>query len=276
MTSMRDIQPETFEFQPETSFGEFESELEMGFGEAESGFGEFEAPLLEVAIPRTIHRLDCSAGCPGGLTEAQCAPIVSRAVTQAIKLANNAANKLEAPTKIEPSKRDNDAKETARLFRAFFGHDPTTKIKDAGNEPSGVSIITRFRAVAKELDDPIHGRRIVFRCLPTRDPCADTDFTCCAPGARGWVQQTGVPNVVHLCDLFWAPGIGLPGLPIETFRGAVILHEMLHMLFGQSSGPGGFLGDAGRRANAHCYRAFALRVAGFGQDLGAIGNCPPS
>ena len=45
-------------------------------GELEWGADEF-----EVAIPRTIHRLDCAAGCPGGLTEAQCASVVSQAVT---------------------------------------------------------------------------------------------------------------------------------------------------------------------------------------------------
>jgi Putative peptidoglycan binding domain len=251
--------------QPEMSFGEFESEFE---GEAPMGEFEWGAHEFEVAIPGTIHRLDCAAGCPGGLTEAQCAPIVRRAVTQAIKLANNAAKKLEALTKIEPSKRDNDAKETARLFRAFFGHDPSKLIS---GEASGVSVTNRFLAVANELAG---GRRIVFRCLPTHVPCADADLTCCAPGARAWGAQHLVPNVVHLCELFWAPGIGLPGLPIETFRGAVILHEMLHVLFGPHT-PRGFLGDVGRRANAHCYRAFALRVARFGQDLGAIGNCPP-
>ena len=164
--------------QPEMSVGEFESEFES---EAPVGELEWGAHEFEVAIPGTIHTLDCSAGCPGGLTEAQCAPIVSQAISEAIKLANTAANKLEAPTKIEPNKRDNDAKETARLFKAFFGHDPTTKID--GNEPSGVSIIKRFRAVAKELAG---GRRIVFHCLPTTTPCADDDLTCCSPNDQAW------------------------------------------------------------------------------------------
>jgi hypothetical protein len=81
---------------------------------------------------------------------------VSQAIIQAIKLANTAASKLEAPTKIEPGKRDNDAKETARLFRAFFGHDPSKPISYAGNEASGVSVAKRFRAVAKELAGVIH------------------------------------------------------------------------------------------------------------------------
>ncbi len=184
VTSMRDIQPEAFAFEPEFSFGEFEIGISHGSAlrrirTSNAARDEFEwgADEFEVAIPRTIHRLDCAAGCPGGLTEAQCASVVSQAVTQAIKLANNAANKLEVPTKIKPSARDNDAKETARLFRAFFGHDPSTPI---GGEPSGVSVVKRFRAVANELG--VGGeRRIVFRCLPTRNPCADNDLTCCVP-----------------------------------------------------------------------------------------------
>ena len=93
--------------QPEMSFGEFESDFE---GEAPMSEFEWGAHEFEVAVPRTIHRLDCAAGCPGGLTEAQCAPLVSQAIIQAYGLANTAASKLEAPTKIEPGKRDNDAK----------------------------------------------------------------------------------------------------------------------------------------------------------------------
>jgi Putative peptidoglycan binding domain len=255
--------------QPEMSFGEFGYESDF---EGEAPMGEFEwgAHEFEVAIPRTIHRLDCAAGCPGGLTEAQCAPLVSRAIIQAIKLANNAASKLEALIKIEPSKRDNDAKETARLFRAFFGDDP---LKPISGEPSGVSIAKRFRAVAKELS-PAGRRRIVFRCLPTRIPCADADLTCCTEDDQAWNAQADLPNVVALCALFWAPGIALRGLPIETYRGGVILHETLHILYGPHT-RGGFLVDVGRRANAHCHRAFALRVARFGQDLVTRTQCPP-
>ena len=40
------------------------------------------------------------------LAAVQCVPIVRQAIFEAINLANNAADKLAAPTKIEPSKRD--------------------------------------------------------------------------------------------------------------------------------------------------------------------------
>jgi hypothetical protein len=52
----------------------------------------------------------------------------------------------------------------------------------------------------------------------------------------------------------------------EASRGGTILHEMLHVLFD-------FLGDEGRRANAHCYKAFALRIRGYGRDLEATCAC---
>jgi len=65
-----------------------------------------------------------------------------------------------------PGSRNKDAKETARLFRAFFCHDPSLLIPWAGG-PSGASVAVRFRAVADELDG---GRRILFICRPTRVP----------------------------------------------------------------------------------------------------------
>ena len=252
--------------QPEMSFGEFESDFE---GEAPMSEFEWGAHEFEVAVPRTIHRLDCAAGCPGGLTEAQCAPLVSQAIIQAIKLANTAASKLEAPTKIEPGKRDNDAKETARLFRAFFGHDPSNPISYAGNEASGVSVAKRFRAVAKELGGE---RRMIFRCVPATCPAgADSNPgdaahpACCRVGSRAFavINRPELRSVVHLCPPFW-------NLPAAS-RGGTILHEMLHLLF--ATGPHGFLAHAGRRANAHCYKAFALRVGGYGRDLDATCAC---
>jgi hypothetical protein len=218
---------------------------------------------FEVPIPRTLHSLDCPAGCPGGLTEAQCARVVSRAVSAAITLANNAANKLEASTNIEPSKRDPKKDqvviETARLFKAYFGHDPSKKFPDLGNKPSGVSIIERFRSVANELGG---GRRITFRCVLATCPAGTastpgdaTHPSCCRSGSRAFWR----PNVVHLCPPFW-------NLP-EASRGGTILHEMLHMLYPE------FLRHAFRRANAHCFKAFALRVSGHGRDFPADCRC---
>ncbi|MCI0537237.1 MAG: peptidoglycan-binding protein [Verrucomicrobiales bacterium] len=236
-----------------------------GGGDAPMSEFEWGAHEFEVAIPRTIHRLDCTAGCPGGLTEAQCAPIVSRAISAAIKLANNAADKTEAATKIEPSKRDSVAKETARLFKAYFGHDPSKPISYAGHEPSGVSIANRFRAVAKELAG---GRRFVFRCVVATCPAGTastagdaTHPPCCRDGSRAFVvvRHAALRNVVHLCTPFF-------DLP-EASRGGTILHELLHLRYPD------FLHHRFRRANAHCFKAFALRVGGHGRDFSADCQC---
>jgi hypothetical protein len=222
-------------------------------------------PLPGVPIPGTIHRLVCPAGCPP-LAAAQCVPIVRQAIFEAINLANNAADKLAAPTKIEPSKRDPKkdkvAIETARLFAAFFCHDPSRPVSWAGNEASGVSVAKRFRAVAKNLGGP-EARRITFRCDPHCGPCQ-----------RAHTNQHDEPNIINLCALFWNPPPGMPGLPAEGFRGGVILHEMLHVLYTD------FFHHAGhphanehRRNNAYCFRAFALRAKGYGQDQAAPPGC---
>ena len=125
------------------------------------GAFEYEAP-----IPNTIHTLDCGAGCPGGLTEAQCARVVSRAIIVAIDLAQNAAVKVDQATVTGPLTAA--AQKTAQVFKNFFGHDPRTElIFDGKKERSGVSIAKRFRSVAQELG-PKGKRRLIFRCLPSR------------------------------------------------------------------------------------------------------------
>src|SRR5262249_12803863 len=144
------------------------------------------------------------------------------------KLAGNAAGRVETATKLEPAKRDPAAKRTADLFKFFFGHDPTRPVPWAGNAASGISVAFRFRSVAKELGG---GRRITFRCLPSRAGCADDDVTCCTTHTNAWVNQRTIPNVIHLCAQFWHPPPGLRGLPALQFRAAIILHEMLHLLF---------------------------------------------
>jgi hypothetical protein len=222
-------------------------------------------PLPGLSIPGTIHRLDCGGGCPP-LAAAQCIPVVRRAITEAINLANNAANKLEAPTKLEPSKRDpkkdKDAIETARLFTFFFCHDPSKPVTWSGNEASGVSVAKRFRAVAKELGG---GRRMTFRC----------NFGALCTGSVAVTRQDVEANVINLCAPFWNPPAGLRGLSNDGFRGGTILHEMLHVLYtdffhhaGHPSGDPEF-----RRDNAHCYKAFALRVWGYGEDPNARARC---
>ncbi len=185
------------------------------------------------------------AGCPA-LTEAEYRGILHQAVIEAIRLANNAASKLEA---VSP--------ETAGFYRFFFCHDPSRPVPWAGNEASGSIVARRFRAVAKELGG---GRRIIFRCEPTNDNCP--------PGRRGF--SLAEPNVISLCAPFWAPP-PQPGLPPEGFRAGVILHEMFHVLFTMRhihQDP-----NEKRTNNAHCLRAFALRAMGYGQDNLAIGGC---
>jgi hypothetical protein len=60
------------------------------------------------------------------------------------------------------------------------------------------------------------------------------------------------------------------------FRGGVVLHEMLHLLYHQ------FFHHAGRhrsgdperrRDNAHCYEAFALQLAGHVAEPGDVVGC---
>src|SRR5688572_24649333 len=181
--------------------------------------GEASAPIQPA---RPIFRLECPAGCDS-VTVAQCRNVMRQAIIEAIKLANNAASKIEAAIKPEPNQRDAEAKETARLFKFFFGHDPIRPVPWAGNGASGTSVAYRFRAVARELGG---GRRIVFRCLDTRPGCADDDFTCCLPGSNAWVNQARIPNVVHLCGRFWNPPAGLRGLPPPYYRAGVIIHEI--------------------------------------------------
>lgn len=216
---------------------------------------EFEGPIFDVA---------CAA-----CGVADCRPRLRQAVLEAIKLANNAARKLELASKLEPSKRGPDAKETARLFRAFFCHDPSLQIQGNGKERSGLVVAKRFRSVANELDG---GRRITFVCLPARTPCPDADFTCCTTTQNAW--SVSGDSTVRLCPPFWTDP-HLPGLPVVDFRAAIIIHEMLHVLFGRTgSWPGiGDLNDIGKRGNAHCYEAFVLRVNGFGADPDDVRQC---
>jgi hypothetical protein len=224
------------------------------------------APEYEAPIPKTIHRLDCGAGCPGGLTEAQCAPVVSRAIIVAIDLAKNAASKVDQATVTGPLTAA--GQKAAQIFKNFFGHDPRTELTfDGKKERSGVSIAKRFRSVAKELAG---GRQIIFRCVPAICPGDNgsnggdaTHPPCCADQSRAFFDYNpALRNVVHLCPPFW-------NLP-EASRGGTILHEMLHMLYG--NGASG-LHDTGRRANAHCYQAFALKIKGHARDLCETCTC---
>ncbi len=176
-------------------------------------------------------------------------------------MAVGAANKLDASLK--PGPRTPDANNTARLYKFFFGHDPTLPVDWAGGIPSGASIAGRYRAVARELGG---GRQIVFRC---------GDAALCAGAVAVTRHCAGAivePNVINLCGSFWAPP-ALRGLPPENFRGATVLHEMLHVLFCEGFHDGGPPPDQFRRNNASCLEAFACRVNGFGADPTAVTLC---
>jgi len=216
-----------------------------------------------------------------GCADTGCAALIQSAIKEAIRLANGAADKLQAA--IEPGMRDADATLTAKLFQAFFCHDPLFPIPWDKNRPSGASVVRRFRAVAHELGP---GRRIRFICQPTLNPC--NFATCCGAGDFAFNVQDD-HFTIFLCAGFWdarssaelggSPLRGLddprvklvdqrfPGLPEDDRRAGIIIHEVLHLLFdlGDDASP--------RRFDAHCYVAFALRVNGFGGDPTAVRQC---
>jgi hypothetical protein len=235
--------------------GEFEEELE----ELEPLFGRrgsrahaaFESPA---SVPVDFDVFPPRLGCPAW-TKAHYKDVVRAAVNEAIQLANNAASKLEAAVSAGPGKRDKEAKETARLFGSFFCHDPSRPVTWAGNQASGASVATRFRAVASALAGGLHIR---YRCDPF-----------CSPTERAYSYDHHDPNVIYLCPLFWFPP-KMRGLPSIAFRGGVILHEMLHVLYRDF-----FYHRPGerRRNNAYCFKAFALRAKGWGQDNIALSGC---
>lgn len=203
---------------------------------------EFEAPP-SASPPRATFRLECPTGC-APFPANQCQTILRRAILDAIALANNAASKLTT------SPRDS---ETIRLFRFFFGHDPSRPVPWADNEQSGATVAKRFLVCARELGG---GRRTLYRCG--------------CPGAGAGVRAITInAQEVSLCPRFWGAS-PQPGLSARFFRAGVILHEMLHQLFIEF-----ILHDANerRRNNAHCYEAFAMRLAGHAADQSDVRQC---
>lgn len=211
--------------------------LAAGAGPAPGGSG---TPVTQL---RPTFRLECPAGC-APFPANQCDTILRGAVLDAIALANNAVNKLTA------AQRDS---ETIRLFRFFFGHDPSRPVPWANNQESGVIVARRFLSCARELGG---GRRTLYSC-----GCAD-----CDPETNA--IAVGVSEVC-LCQRFWGASPQL-GLSARFFRAGVILHEMLHQLFIEF-----LLHDPNerRRNNAHCYEAFALRLAGHAADQSDVEQC---
>ncbi|ANI37697.1 hypothetical protein [Mycolicibacterium vaccae] len=202
-----------------------------------------------------IFEFPACAPCPLP-TAAQCRTALRQAIVRAIGLARTAADKVDASISVAPAARDADAVRTATIFRNFFGHDPSRPVPWAGQQASGVSVASRLRSAARELDG---GRRITFECRPATAGCADHDLTCCTPCDNGWVHPGAGRNTVVLCPLFWAA--------TRDIRAGIIIHEMLHLLYGHLRDVG-----QGRIRNA-CYEAFALRLAGVTPDPFDVCNC---
>lgn len=195
-----------------------------------------------------IFHFDCPVGC-APFPAAECRTVLRRAIRDAIFLASNAASKLEASPR-EAS--------TVRRFRFFFGHDPSRPVPWAGNMESGASVAHRFRKVAEALQN--RGTR--FRCVP----CGTSIVPECpldAPAFPCPINARAVPpNAIELCPRFWGQ--------VRWWRAGIVLHEMFHLLYHE------FLRhdpQERRRDNAHCYEAFALRVAGRVPDRCDICRC---
>jgi hypothetical protein len=221
----------------------------------ESELGEFEAfeQELETTPAQPSFRIDCAAGC-APLPAGQCRRVVFRAVRDAIWLANNAVTRLNAALANQKTKKLTEQdKDTIKKFRFFFGHDPSRLIPWADNKPSGESVAIRFSRCARELGG---GRRTLYRCGCPGLPATTNAFT-------------NTPTEIWLCPPFFGPS-PQAGLSPRFFRAAVILHEMMHQLFIEF-----VLHNANehRRNNAHCYEAFALRLAGHAADRFDVCRC---
>lgn len=198
-----------------------------------------------------VFRFECPADCHP-VAAAQCRNVLRRAILDAINLANNAASKLEA--------RPVDAA-TVRHFRFFFGHDPSRPVPWAGNRPSGDIVAQRFRTVARQL----RTRGTLYLC-----GCPGA-----GPGVNARTRRPYTLNTVRLCARFWRlgqPGFLAVGLDPKWVRAGIILHEMLHVYFGQFFRHHPHDPER-RRDNAHCYEAFGLQVARHAPEQSDIKKC---
>src|SRR5215471_11481786 len=87
--------------------------------------------VSEESCPEPRFDIDC-----GPCLIKDCKPALRKAMCTAVRLANNAADKLEAATTLEP--RNPDTKQTAQIFRFLFCHDPALFISWA-REASGLN-----------------------------------------------------------------------------------------------------------------------------------------
>jgi hypothetical protein len=215
-----------------------------------AGFGE---PAPAATVPPAF-RFFCAAGC-APLPAAQCQRIVARGIQDAIGLAENAAAKLAA--------RDAEA---LRLFRFFFG-DPLRPVSWADGRLAADLVAHRYRAVAAGF----RGRVPHIRCSAT---CTANAFV--RPRAAPTADVPLPRNTIVLCPAFW--GAGPAGTVPRWRRAAILVHEMLHLLFWEFFGHQISLPRPGdpeerRRDNSHCYEAFALRAANHAAEAGDVNAC---
>ncbi len=205
------------------------------YHENTDSFGWFAEPAP--AAPATpAFRFHCTS-CPPHAA-ADCRAILARAVRDAIVLAENAVTRIR--TRHAPS---------MTIFRTFFG-DPNRNIAIASKSAADL--------VGVRYQYAINGFR---RRVP--------HFRCSAlGGCNGFIdprQSLGATanplpsNTIFVCPPFW-------GLA-PHLRAGVLLHEMMHLIFHT------FLIHGARLANAHCYEAFALRVAGHTVDPTDVACC---
>jgi len=204
-----------------------------------------EPPVRSIRPPAPAFRfIPCGAGCaPHAANE--CLAIVRRAIRDAISLAENAASKLKA--------RDGEA---VRLFRAFFG-DPSRPVPWANNQQAADLGADRFRAAASGFRTRVPH----IRCATAANNCG-TEAAFVEPRAAPSPANPLPRNTIVLCPAFWSTASAFN-------RAAMLLHEMLHLLFWEFFGHQVDLPRPGdpeerRRDNSNCYHVFALRLAGHG------------
>jgi hypothetical protein len=212
---------------------------------------------LEESGGAPLFEIDCRA-CP----IKDCQPALRRAMLEAIRLATNAANKLDVASSLATRAGNSVANQTAQTFMKFFCHDPSLPL-DPGGEASGANVAKRLRAVAKELGG---GRKLKFVCLPQKEIC---DVNSCCPTEVARIRH-GEPAI--LCDEFWKES-DLDALPTVDKRAAALIHEMLHLLFGSTVRERGIVDMGPPRAVADCYEAFVLEVNGFVALRGKCKKC---
>jgi hypothetical protein len=192
------------------------------------------------------------AGCPP-----QAASIVRRGIRDAIWLAENAASKLSA--------RDAEA---VRLFRFFFG-DPERPVPWADKRPAADLVAHRFQAAAKGFRTRVPHMRCAAVGSGAEDCSGEAAFVVPRSGPTANIPLPR--NTITLCAPFWST--------TNAFhRAAMLLHEMLHLLFWEFFGHQENLPRQGdpeerRRDNSYCYHVFALRVAKHGAPQAWRSRC---